>query len=440
MDRRLPTAGNKRKRDYFLPQDLVADILPRLLPRLSTAAAVRFRCVCKSWDRLLSDGKFIYRHLLFSDNGDNNNDYDGEVMITKTLDKWACGSDIYYSLLSHDKLLPKKTPYENRKGLCYKRVPSTDYSSRYNFVWSSLEIVGCCNGLFCIAHRLPKTPTSLILWNPSNSETLTLPDAMSNLGLNSECYGFGFDSRTKDYEVVRILFNRLGYTTTEVYSLMNKSWRIVNANAKAKAKANFDARGLYFAGTTSGGKFYWYKALYNYIACLDIREDRFSHQIFPTSLTEEVVPELGELHLATTSKEDSLVALFQREKDKFEIWGLLRYQSMESWTKLFHCDIGGRIPGLIHTSRVIGASGNRGEYILLRLTDNGELLRFNFEEEKVSAYNGKVSEHGLLRECFIYKAYCYVPSQVSIRAEPLIKFYPYPRAKLPWGWKTAPRP
>ncbi|CAN0891448.1 F-box/kelch-repeat protein At3g06240 [Linum grandiflorum] len=401
MDRR-----KQRRCDYFLPQDL---IVAEILPRLSTTAAARFRCVCKSWRRLLSDHKFIHRQLIY---GDEDHSDEPIVMITRLdlQDK----SRLHYSLLSYDKLLPITTPYHDHEGYLYQYVPDAGIYSVGQRLWPRCfqQIVGFCNGLFCIADSsLLESSAVLILWNPSTSETKLLPN--SRYRSDSKCItsGFGFDSRTGDYKVVRVFRDVRNNLSAEVYSLRNGSWRGLDGAKYDLEKFHLEQGIAWIHRKSNRGKIYCYSHYNNYIACFDFREERFTHQVFPAGLVERV--HYRELQVAAASKDDSLMAVFRDKDDNLEIWGLLQYQSVESWTKLFRCD-GSRVLGSIGGGGGVIGGLRGGEHIIVK--DNSELLKVDFENEKVCENDGiralsksweNMNEHK-------FKAYSYVPSRVSI--------------------------
>ncbi|CAN0891454.1 F-box protein CPR1 [Linum grandiflorum] len=312
---------------------------------------------------------------------------------------------LHYSLLSYDTLLPKTTPYHDNEGLRYLQVPGQE-----NYSTDLREIVGCCNGLFCIADRSRRDSSAdLILWNPSTSETKLLPHHKSDSKYITS--GFGFDSSTRDYKVLRIHKDGTDMCSA-VYSLRNDSWKEVNG-AKDELKI-FDStiRFDWMYNKSNRGKIYGYSPLSNDIVCFDFREERFTNQVFPRGLVNGA--HYWQIHLAATCKEDSLVAVVRDEDDNFEIWGLLRYQSVESWTKLFCCE-GSRFSGSIgEGSRMIGVSGDVSVALIVKATS--ELLKIDFEKEEVSDDNGirALNKSRAFINSHVFKAYSYVPSRVSI--------------------------
>ncbi|CAI0417257.1 unnamed protein product, partial [Linum tenue] len=123
--------------------------LTKVLNRLPlTRCLFQFRCVSKSWHRLLSDiPNFISRRILF-----NEDDENARILVARIADK--DDPSVRYTALCPDTLRPVST-----------------YSGAS---FSSPTIAGCRNGVFCI-HDNPGFPcpteTLIALWNPTTSES-----------------------------------------------------------------------------------------------------------------------------------------------------------------------------------------------------------------------------------------------------------------------------
>ncbi|XP_059450801.1 F-box/kelch-repeat protein At3g06240-like [Corylus avellana] len=109
-----------------------------------------------------------------------------------------------------------------------------------------LQVGGSSNGVVCLADNIfPKNSGVCLLWNPSIQKVILLPDP--NIGANfggftSNCsiirsLGFGYDPKTDDYKLVKVLYLRdPAYTTlhrlpVEIYTLRTGAWRTVMAPA-----------------------------------------------------------------------------------------------------------------------------------------------------------------------------------------------------------------
>ncbi|CAN0906075.1 F-box/kelch-repeat protein At3g06240 [Linum grandiflorum] len=235
----MTTGGDNGNVTYFA-EDIVRNIL-QWLPLASCIA--RFRCVSRFWQVLLSDLNFI-RKIIFSQTSDDEKSL--QVLITGIRD-FTGNSSLLYSVYSYETLRPitveLSTPMDDGE---YPRV------------------VGCCNGIFCLAHTKRASNGnyvhSIILWNPTTSETKIVPPGprhpchSSRIGmfLRAQRIGFGYDPKTNDYKVVHVLEFVEGSTNddniydydpaefyhgptplifTEVYSLRKGSWKPLNVDA-----------------------------------------------------------------------------------------------------------------------------------------------------------------------------------------------------------------
>ncbi|KAJ6901463.1 hypothetical protein NC651_019279 [Populus alba x Populus x berolinensis] len=93
----------------------------------------------------------------------------------------------------------------------------------------AFEIVASCNGVVCLRGRYPEFDGSrrLILWNPSIKKTLRLPPPRSFTSTVPTLLGLGYDPRSDDYKVPRIV--RLGNSAEhpfvfQFFSLNSGSW------------------------------------------------------------------------------------------------------------------------------------------------------------------------------------------------------------------------
>ena len=92
-------------------------------------------------------------------------------------------------------------------------------------------LIGSANGLFCLHER-----EHFILWNPSIKKFITLPKPCITVKTHGKIacrLAFGFDLRTNDYKVVRIVFpyrtEKSKPPVIEMYSLNEGFWRITSA-------------------------------------------------------------------------------------------------------------------------------------------------------------------------------------------------------------------
>nr|POE98503.1 f-box protein [Quercus suber] len=117
------------------------------------------------------------------------------------------------------------------------------------------RVVGTCNGLICLADGIYTYVYNFILWNPCVKKYVRLPNpnfSFRTTGPYTATVGFGFDSKTNDYKVVRFVtpedrdFEEGEFTPkVEVYSLATGEWRVVTATAQCPKCAVRDTTMVY---------------------------------------------------------------------------------------------------------------------------------------------------------------------------------------------------
>ncbi|CAN1777239.1 F-box/kelch-repeat protein At3g06240 [Linum perenne] len=390
----------------YLTEELVIQILLRL-PIASCLA--RFRCVCKSWCSLLSDPKFI-RDIIFFRNCSNHH------LVIKRL----CHDRSVYSLHSYDtlRLLHASSEMEEED------LPSLPYKVRWPNGTCSLSIVGCCNGIFCLADGNSDGASDIILWNPETWETKVLPvSPFAHLRgfvvwAQLERIGFGFDPVTNDFKVVRTLQFSPGdddgnyseeleennnnndddeeAVTSEVYSLRNDSWR--------KLEAGF-THALLYSIPQSGddGRFYWWddgREGYTDFVSFDMSSEAFS-----TMEVANPVQMSSKFSIRSVSiVKGAAVAIFSDMEtvevaNSMEIWMVLKLGG--AWTKLW--SIGSSV--VMKCVHPVGIWRN-GQCFLQRY-DDGELI-------VVDPESGDIRELKIEGEWQFFQVVPYAPSQLGL--------------------------
>ncbi|GER52861.1 F-box family protein [Striga asiatica] len=129
--------------------------------------------------------------------------------------------------------------------------------------------VGACNGLVLLDFygsydKDTDTETSRCeaLWNPTTNELKILPPSPATLDprdaliFKSSCmyFGFGFDSASEDYKVIRFVIPRVNDANmmAELYSLATNSWKPVNVPPRAgPCWGGIHVNGSYYGKSTS---------------------------------------------------------------------------------------------------------------------------------------------------------------------------------------------
>ena len=167
----------------YLPEEVVQEILNRL----PVKSLIRFRCVSKSWNSLITASSFINSHLTRSLSLVPNSNTLVVRSCTASESKVVESYNFIHDDNNDDSLL---NPFQN-----------IEFSSS-----SFCKLIGYANGLFCLYEQ-----DRYVLWNPSIRKCFTLPKSSLTL-IRGHHYcrsAFGFDSLSNDYKVVTIDFGEL---------------------------------------------------------------------------------------------------------------------------------------------------------------------------------------------------------------------------------------
>ncbi|KAH7853839.1 hypothetical protein Vadar_007198 [Vaccinium darrowii] len=103
------------------------------------------------------------------------------------------------------------------------------------------SVVGSCNGLICLSDDgQGGNMDDIYLWNPSIRKSVALPRynvRVESHGPAMQCLGFGFDSVTDDFKVVRVVHVYEGEgcywvpPEVEIYTLKTGNWRCISDKA-----------------------------------------------------------------------------------------------------------------------------------------------------------------------------------------------------------------
>ncbi|CAN0854206.1 Putative F-box/kelch-repeat protein At1g13200 [Linum grandiflorum] len=190
-----------------LPEDIQIEILSRL----EIKTLMRFKVGCKSWNSMVKDSSFISKHI--------------------TLQRKESSTRIL--------IVPKSAS----SSFNLPNVPSVNLVeiSSSGSSHTAKILTQSCQGMFLVGyynHDNLSTPEDLAIVNPATREKRVLPQYNRFTGpvwsIIRTLYGFGYDSETKDYRVVR-LFHLLnaasggsGEVRAEMYSIRSNSWRQVH--------------------------------------------------------------------------------------------------------------------------------------------------------------------------------------------------------------------
>ncbi|XP_058189827.1 F-box protein At3g07870-like [Rhododendron vialii] len=329
----------------FIPEEVVVDILSRL----PTKSLIRFRSVSKLWNSLITSPNFITSH--FNQSLANPiNSYDNLPLVIVR----QCIVDDRWSRLEHYKLFIDTGDDDNTFDE-YLEIPFPLKSSRRPFY----VLLGYVKGLFCVFEQ-----EEIFLWNPSIRKSISLPKpCITTKTHGSMAYdlGFGYDSRTNDYKVVRVLTLRgtkpseeVEVPLVEVYSLNVGSWKVCSGAGDSfplEVRIRYSRcpsacleGAIHFAAVHRSN---WSVRL---ICSFDLGDEVFRTIALPN------VHANSRTDIRTIVFRGLLSVLWYDESDhanKFcSIWIMKEYGVVDSWYKYVKVDLTGRI------KRVLGVRKN----------------------------------------------------------------------------------
>ncbi|XP_024183934.1 F-box/kelch-repeat protein At3g23880 isoform X2 [Rosa chinensis] len=287
--------------------DYEEDVIAEILARLPVKSLMRFRCVCKSWRALISESYFVKKHLSYGERG-----------ITESTPRFIFMLDPPLSLdfeaLMKDDDCDGAAGGQSAVTQLDFPVPKTipDYGWRV--------VIGSCNGLVCL--EVP--PEAIMLWNPGtrDSKVLPKPPCVINSGFNYHFFGFGYDSASDDYKVIRGFTNDLAKKIMiHIFSLKTGTWRVLKDIDYVTFKT--------WQGLFLNGALHW---LYNLpeggsrILAFDLEAEKF-HKTIPLPCDDWFYDPL--IH-----KNCLCVVASPTGNDSFNIWMMKEYGVKESWTEV----------------------------------------------------------------------------------------------------------
>lgn len=284
--------------------DLPPEVITDILSRLPVKSLLRFRCTCKSWRCLIDSPDFMFFHLHKSIDTTSN--------VTVIFRE---NSDLY--LVDFDA--PDKALELNHPLMCYG---------------NRLKVLGSCNGLLCICN----VAEDIAFWNPSIKKYRILPllpverRPQSDTSLfAARVYGFGYDSFSDDYKLLRIsyfidLHNRTFDSKVKLFSLRSNGWKSFERMPYALCCART-------MGVFVGGALHWVVTRKlepdapDLIIAFDLKFEVFQ---------EVPMPELGNesFQMEVALLGGCLCMLANYQNTQVDLWVMKEYGSKETWCKL----------------------------------------------------------------------------------------------------------
>ncbi|KAK6142424.1 hypothetical protein DH2020_022772 [Rehmannia glutinosa] len=301
---------------HRLPPEIVEEILCKLFVK----SLNRFRCVSKSWQSLISDHRFVRKHLSHA--------------------------------VQPDNLSQKALILHNPAGS------------------GNWKILASCDGLLCI-----RVDRSVYIWNPCLKTYKKINDG----SLCTWFFGFGYDSRRDDYKLCKLSYLwRHKITETEVYSLGSGSWTKSDnfpqdyiPHCSTSVFINGSIHWLAFGEKTKSNSF----ALISF----DLSDNKYRDVPLPECWLK--YPN-NSLDVKLCVLKGMLCVLVEYWKSCFVLWAMKDYYSdQKSWTKILdirldYCTPVDVKPFYMYENGevLIGVSSKRGTDLLV-CKDNSVLFR-----------------------------------------------------------------
>ncbi|XP_050210590.1 F-box/kelch-repeat protein At3g23880-like [Mercurialis annua] len=309
---------SKKKVVEYIPEELQREILAQLPMK----SLIRFISASKSMYALITDPSFITLHL-------------------------------------------RKT--RNQHQLFGKIHRSPFYNININSCNGAIISLAQCYGSYHGEVGFPHNFGGFVLSKSNSESSITIPrPKFTSLGSFVEFIGFGFDSMTNDYKLVRFtiqLANRISNDVVQpfiqVCSVRKMCWKTVIYDPSylvcCQSRLPF-----------VNGACHWIACSHrvrNVILCLSFKDELIREMAMPDCLVGE---SSFNLSLSVLNESLSLV-LFKKglAKKQCSIWVMKKYGIAESWTKLYNIE---NLDGLVERFVTVGMNGE-----ILFATKGGEI-------------------------------------------------------------------
>ncbi|KAJ9553818.1 hypothetical protein OSB04_017863 [Centaurea solstitialis] len=204
----------------------------------------------------------------------------------------------------------------------------------------TVKFLGSVNGLICFCYQLdysysafqlsPYNGLVIQIWNPSLSTILTLPPCQlpyPNINFNNVYFRFGYDPKTDDYKLVKLMSRFEECLQVEVYSLRKDSWGLIAQRFPSHVTAIINEDMVFVDGCD--GRLHWLcfickGSMLQTIVAFDLGMKTFSELSLPQS--ERCWHRLGVVA-------GKLCLLARTKNLECEVWVMNEYGVAESWVK-----------------------------------------------------------------------------------------------------------
>ncbi|KAK4369692.1 hypothetical protein RND71_009167 [Anisodus tanguticus] len=202
------------------------EIIMEILSRLPVQSLLRFKCVSKFWEALISDPYFKMKHLNCAKNRQDSK----KLLINQIFPEDGIVS-IYCCPLSSLQLVQ-----DVQKLDCPLNPKSTRFA--IHCCYDGVVVIGVRDNLNGYRH-------TLLLWNPSTRESIVLPapEFPPNEGSH---FGMGYDSTSGEYKILHMRRDLRRSIPSEILALKGGSWRRIDKHFRGFFNALFAMQFLAF--------------------------------------------------------------------------------------------------------------------------------------------------------------------------------------------------
>ncbi|AES95608.1 F-box protein interaction domain protein [Medicago truncatula] len=335
--------------------DLSSLIITNILLQLPIKDVSICKCVCKTWNALISEPYFA---TLYSQHASL-----GFLLRTRNL-----------RLVSRTLHLLEYQPKKFRRAfdidvvnfnpkfkLPLRNANDTYQPTPYKPEDDKFSVVNSCNGLLCLSE--PYTVNHLVVCNPIIGEFIRLPEAIGIANTRKPiCAALGFQPKTNEYKVIRMWKRCDGWCyksdvmVVEMHTLGTATWR----NVEVDPMFSFTRLG---SPTCVNGALHWInyddKNKTRSILCFNFESEKF--QSFPSP------PHPHHKRLSITMVElKGFLYICESTVNSCVVWLMKKYGIGESWTRVFCSDNFNGIPLCFGLCRPVKHFENGGGALLIQ--------------------------------------------------------------------------
>ncbi|OWM63082.1 hypothetical protein CDL15_Pgr007998 [Punica granatum] len=276
-----------------------------ILLRLPVKSLVRFRCVCKHWNRLFNSPALV-----------------------KAPRTWKLESRLLLKYCSEDVTRLGIRSQRNTEEFSFDISPPSVIGKKF-------ELVDSSNGIICLYtfHRDDSGASRIFLWNPTINDLFTLPQPPSPVP--EYLVGFGFNplsAHLDDFKVICINLRleykdreRKRHSQVEVYSLRTNSWKQLGDRYPSYLNGHLGNQVIFNEFIC------WYPYVQvnkqSVLTVFDVAKEEFHEMRLPNSMPSDG-KQIGLL--------DGCVSLWAHNPSEgYEVWTMKVFGNLESWTKLY---------------------------------------------------------------------------------------------------------